>query len=304
MNESNNSTPIAASPSPTTQAISSNEGGIAAELNPLVATSTAPAPIAKSWHDELPEDLRSDETLKRFKSPADLGKSYVEARKKFGNPEKLMTIPDEADAKAWNEVYDKLGRPKDPKEYEFASVDGIDFDKEGIPQYQEMFHKLGLTKSQVTGLTKEYAAMRAQEIQKYTAQEQEQQQAELVKMKAEIGDKLEIFNNVVERTFNSINERMGGELYKKLEAKGLTHDPVILKFMYEIGKQNMDDSLRAGRGASSIGFGAGEAASKIEALKSDKAFQARLLNGDAEANKEWQSLFKIAYPPKNAYNSI
>jgi len=302
MNEDNNSTQTA-EPSAPSQAISSNDGAVAAQLNPLVGASTAPA-IAKSWHDELPEDLRSDETLKRFKSPAELGKSYVEARRKFGNPEKLMTIPEKEDVKGWNDVYDKLGRPKESKEYEFASVDGIEFDKNQIPKYQESFHKRGLTKEQAAGVTQDHIQILKQYSEEATQQEKASQQAELTKMQAEIGENLSIFNNVVERTFNSLNEKMGGKLIEKLESKGLTHDPVILKLIYEVGKMNMEDSLRSGRGPSSMGYNSADAAAKINQLQGDPAFREKMLNGDPQAKAEFAQLFKTAFPNKVNYSSI
>ncbi len=294
MNGNNNPTPPAASPASTPNPgtdPSSNPGNVTPPVTPSDG-----APVTKSWVEEhLPQEYHTDETLKRFKGIPDLAKSYLDGRKKYGDPDKLLKLPEEGDAKGWSELYDKLGRPKTAGDYEIESVEGLEYDKNLIPKYQEFFHKLDLPKAKVKELTKGYAAMRVEEHKAAAAAEQQAQQADLIKLQASLGDRLEVFNDLTDQTFRALDEKLGGRLLKKLESKGLLHDPVILEMLAEVGQQNIEDGMRAGRGKSTINMGAADAQAEIESFQNDPEMRAAILNDSHpkhhEAKKRHAELF-------------
>ena len=94
------------------------ETGSQTEAAPV--TDAAPA----SFIDTLPEDLRGEPSLRNFTDTAGLAKSYVHAQKMIG-VDKLPLPGKSATDEEWNNVYERLGRPNAPTEYDFESVEGI-----------------------------------------------------------------------------------------------------------------------------------------------------------------------------------
>jgi hypothetical protein len=108
--------------------------------------------LDESYH----EDWNS--MSQRITTPSDLAKNYVESQRAARS---AIRIPGE-DAKPedWDDIYTKLGRPKDAKEYQFSDVFGegentykvTDEDKAFRQNFAPVAHKLGLSQRQVAGL--------------------------------------------------------------------------------------------------------------------------------------------------------
>ncbi len=87
-------------------------GTVQARVDP----ASEPAANAPDWiKDWAPEDIGIVEK-KAWKSPQDLFKSYRELEKTLGQ-DKVVLPKDGADAKEWDAVYNKLGRPDTPDKY-------------------------------------------------------------------------------------------------------------------------------------------------------------------------------------------
>jgi len=54
----------------------------------------------KPWYDSLDTDLKTNPTITKFKSPAELGKSYVELQKAFGK-DKVVVPTDKSTPEEW-----------------------------------------------------------------------------------------------------------------------------------------------------------------------------------------------------------
>ena len=87
----------------------------------------------------------------RYDSPQNFAKGYIELRKSS-----VVVPKDDAKPEAWNEVYSRLGRPADPKEYKFDWGKDVPALAPAELEAQEAFrtqaHKLGLTQKQMNGL--------------------------------------------------------------------------------------------------------------------------------------------------------
>ena len=80
-------------------------------------------PQVQEWFNSLPAELQSDATLQLHKTNdlPTLAKSFLETKKMVGNS---LRIPGEqATPEEWGKVYDQLGYPKDPKDYEIPDPD-------------------------------------------------------------------------------------------------------------------------------------------------------------------------------------
>jgi hypothetical protein len=134
--------------------------------------STEAAPIKVSdWTSSLNDDLKGYAQVKGFKDPQTVLDSYRGLEKLMGAPkDRLLKLPEKADAPEWNDIYSKLGRPSDPKEYKFDGVEGVDPKLEGWAR--ENFHKLGLSQKQGESLLKSYRELETVESQAQTEQKQ------------------------------------------------------------------------------------------------------------------------------------
>ena len=96
------------------------------------ASAAAVAP-AQSFRDSLPEDLRTNPSLKNINDVGSLAKSYVHAQRMVG-ADKIPLPGSNSTDDDWIKVYDKLGRPADIKDYDVTMPDM--FDGNGFHQKQ------------------------------------------------------------------------------------------------------------------------------------------------------------------------
>ena len=109
------------------------------------ASAAAVAP-AQSFRDSLPEDLRSNPSLKNINDVGSLAKSYVHAQRMVG-ADKIPLPGSNSTDDDWIKVYDKLGRPADIKDYDVTMPEM--FDGNG---FRESIHAAGLNQKQAASV--------------------------------------------------------------------------------------------------------------------------------------------------------
>ncbi|WP_414902467.1 hypothetical protein ACMT1E_04355 [Sphingomonas flavalba] len=110
---------------------------------------------APEWLGALPDDLRGDATLSRYKSVEELGRAHIEAHKVAKS--KLTVPAANAAPEAWGAVFDALGRPADAAGYGLTPGEGQS--PEALGEFAGLAHKLGLLPAQAKALA-EYDAQR------------------------------------------------------------------------------------------------------------------------------------------------
>lgn len=246
-------------------------------------------PTAADWLTGLNEDSRGYAELKGFKDPGSVLESYRNLEKLTGVPkERLLKLPEKDEDPAWGEVYTRLGRPAKPEEY------GIEAAKEGgDPAFAEWarkaFHGQNLTKKQAQSLAtqfNEYAAsvQKSQET-KLTQDLQAQDQA----LRGEWGAAYDQNADVVDKAAEAfgVDEKQLKGLRDALGGAG------AMKFLFNIGSKLGEGTFVTGGKSGGMGPGVlspAGAKAKISQLQGDVDFRKRLLNGDAQAKKEWDDL--------------
>lgn len=131
--------------------------------------------LVDNWQTHAPEGyegLREDKSLGTLKSLWDMGKSYVHVRKQV--PLDKTAIPnDNWGDDEWNEWHKAGGRPETAADYAMARDENIPEElmpKEMIDGYQELFHKIGLSKKQSDAINEYNTGQMLAEIS--TAQQQ------------------------------------------------------------------------------------------------------------------------------------
>ena len=121
-----------------------------------VKGADTPAPQTSSWKDSISEVYRNDPNIEKFTEADSLAKSYINAVKMIGQ-DKIAIPNNNSTDEAWNEVYDKLGRPESAEKYSLdAKSKVVSLDESAVKQFAETSHKLGLNNKQAQGLLEFY----------------------------------------------------------------------------------------------------------------------------------------------------
>ena len=124
------------------------------ETKPEVTTTTTTT--TSSWKDSISEQYRNDPNIEKFTEIDALAKSYINATKMIGQ-DKVVIPTNNSTEEAWNEVYDKLGRPESAEKYSLdAKSEVVNFDEAAIKSFAEQSHKLGLNNKQAQGILEFY----------------------------------------------------------------------------------------------------------------------------------------------------
>lgn len=277
-------------------------------------SASTPEPIGIS--EQLPEDLRDNETLAQFKDVASLAKSYVEARSMMGGMVRipgqdagteqleefyskldqipgLMRAPNPEDTDAMEQFYNKMGRPESADGYTLEAPEGMEFDVEQQAAFRELAHKAGLTNAQVQQL-KDFEAQRIQASQE--AQVVERQHAE--KALQEIwGNDMSNRLQGAKATFRHYSEQYP-EAAAQLEAVA-GNNPVLLMLMSEMGKTLTEAGTIQGINTPQYGLSPTEARAQIAEIMGNPAhayFAEPGTQSHNEAVERMQRLYQAAYP--------
>lgn len=245
------------------------------------------------WFKNFNDDLKGYVQTKGFKDPQAVVESYKNFEKLMGAPkDKLLKLPEKADAPEWNDVYAKLGRPADAKEYKF------DLPKESDPAFEawarENFHKLGLTKNQAENLMKGYVELSTNQAKLSTEARQTELKAQEDSLKKEWGSAFDQNTQVAKKAATQFG--IDGKMIDTLEA-AMGYDGVM-KFLQNIGSKIGEASYvgsNSPKGFSGI-LTPEQARNEINELKKDNDFTKKWATGDVESRRKMEQLHKWAYP--------
>ena len=130
-------------------------------------TTTTPTTTTNesNWRDSLPDELKMDASLLKFNDVPSLAKSYVNAQRLIG-ADKIALPSEHATDDEWLEVYDRLGRPQDAKNYDLK-YEG-ESDDQLIGAFAETAHGLGLNNKQAQGLLEFYNKLATDSVESMT----------------------------------------------------------------------------------------------------------------------------------------
>ena len=143
--------------------------------------ATAPAEQSSSWKNSISEEFRKDPSIEKFTEIDALAKSYINATRMIGQ-DKIVIPTKNSTQEAWDEAYEKLGRPESPDKYNLKiESDVINMDENAIKSFAEQSHKLGLNSKQAEGILDFYknnmeGSAQQSKIDTETAQAQSEQE--------------------------------------------------------------------------------------------------------------------------------
>lgn len=288
----------AAAPAATPAGQSQAPSAPAPTATPQILTGDqSPAPQQTSWLDGLPDDLKGNPSLAKFKDINGLAKSYSEMEKMMGKP-RLEAPSENWKPEQWSDLYNKLGRPSTPDEYKF-NLEGIPQDRidtEMQKYFAEKMHGSGLTQKQAESLHKEFVSYQMNREQAQQKVIEARNEQAFNQLKQEWGDK---FDANADSAFRAAREFGGQELSQLLQESGLGNHPTLVKMFAKIGGMMAEDTVR-GRGSNStFNQSPATALAEITAMKMDKdmmaAFNNRSHPGHKEVVDKWNKLHNMAY---------
>lgn len=263
------------------------------------ATATTPAWYAgadaeiighiqnRGWHEKTPAE-----------AAVEAAKAHREAEKFLGVPkEQLLRVPkDAADEAGWNDVYSRLGQPKDAKEYDFTGLKqgeaDLELDTADADWLRGVANKLHLSKDAARQL--------ALEIDKHGSEgvttQATEHQAALVVEKAELaknwGPNMDL--NLLAARQGAVKLGFDADTVGKLE--GVVGYGKIMEALRRVGAAGTEAGFVANSGAGQGGAGVTtreQAVARRSELMNDADWGKRYMGGDTAAVREMTSLNTI-----------
>lgn len=275
--------------------------GVAA-ANPATAALTAepvaaPAPAvaaaaaAENWYKDMPADHHPYIANKGWKGPNDVLESYVNLEKLMGADKagNAVVLPKENATPAERDAfYAKMGRPEKPENYDFKLPEGTPKDLANAAAAE--FHKAGLSKSQGETVAQWYQQQEKAAQAAYIARSDREMQQLQQEYGADYPNKTEIGRRGA-RVLGIDN----ATLEKMEQAMGTA---TMMKMFIKVG-ENAAEGSSPGSTSSTTAMGGltpSSARSRIETLKTDSSFMAKLLSPNPKVRDEakgvWEDLHK------------
>jgi len=133
---------------------------------------------------QLPEEIREHPSLQSINDVGNLGLSYVNAQRLIGADK--IPLPKNPTEDDLNNIYSKLGRPEQPSGYAIQA-DGQILTETDVNTYTDIAHKLGLSKTQASGILDYYRSSIQQTTEAMSKDSEQQRQQIEQNLKAEWG---------------------------------------------------------------------------------------------------------------------
>lgn len=251
------------------------------------------------WRHTLPEDIRSDESLKLFNDVPTLAKSYVHARKQIG-ADKVALPSKHATPEDHQAFYDALGRPKleeykpnIPKDSKFVSP-------ELVGKLAPIAHKAGIMPAQLEAVLGFYESEQATAAVEQTKALETSIKAGMDGLKTEWGKAFDQRAQWAKRYVDEHGTPALKEFFK--ENRAASWNPELIKILAKAGEATFkEDGITAGPGGGNL-LDPSQALQKYNSIIMDMKHPYNLVehpNHDA-AVKEVHAIFEMAYPKTEA----
>ena len=248
-----------------------------------------------SWRSSLSEELRDNPSFSKFKDVDSLAASYVNLQSHLGRDKIAKPVTDSD----WDDVYEFLGRPESPEEYEVALPEGLpeeialQFNDETLSSFKQEAHKLGLNADQVKSLIAWQAGSMGSQHDAYKGMVDESMEQGETALKAEWG---RAYDQNIEFARKAFEEYGGEQLAAKMESSGLGNDPDVLKAFANIAKTTMADNDLAGPSSGTrMALTPDEAKAEASTIMAHPAYMDRHHPEHVSMVKKVQGLFNQAY---------
>lgn len=223
--------------------------------------------IQYSYPEGFDETLKGNPTLLKYADDKGqfnvpkIMKSLVHATGMIGKDK--VTLPDETWTEdQYSELYNKLGRPADIKEYDVKNnvADGIEANPDFFNSLKETAYTAGLAPKQAQKMADFFNNFLGQSVAQNNEMAQASYEKDLNSLKNEWGD---AFERKTQRAFSALEQFASKEEIAAMKARGLLDNSLVTKLFDKIAEGMSEDSLQV-KGGNTFGLTATEAASEID----------------------------------------
>lgn len=249
------------------------------------------------WMQDLPDDLREDGSLAKFKDVASLGKAYKHMESFRGQS---ISIPEERNAESMGPIWDKLGRPESPDGYEYeppGKIDTGEYNFENQKEFLTQAHEQGFTKDQASFVLDYYNNMAfdsINDIQNFQAKVVADNTTALQK---EWGTAYDENLSMAVRAFD---EFASDEDREFLGSNNLDSNPTLIRLFHKVGTVLSEGSFTGNVGGNRM-LSPVVAESEIQAIRNDashplnEAYHSADHPDHQKAIAEMEKLYNLAY---------
>lgn len=219
--------------------------------------------------DWLPEDMRGNEGLKKFHAGGvkALADSYLNLEKAFQGKIPDDKSTDEERGAFWNQ----LGRPETAEGYTIKKPDnlpeGVEWSEDNVKAAAAVAHKAGLTQAQFEDLV----AFDTQRTLNALADGEAGVKADIAATVAGLKKMWGAsYDEKVQGASLATKTFAGDELWGKMEAAGLTSNPLVIELMAEVSKGLQEGRRVQGTPSADLTLTPEEAAKEQKAIATDK----------------------------------
>lgn len=191
-----------------------------------------------SW---IPEELKTQKTLHKFKEPNAVFKSYVELEKKI-NAKGVILPNEKSTPEEWNSYYKTIGRPDSPDGYKLNN-EGVTVDENLQKAAVTMFHEAGLNNKQADILNSKWNALQKELADSQAKQVEQMQQKVTAEFKKEWGNNFDIN---LKKADDAGHRVFGKGFMDALLATGLNNSPDVIKGLHKLSTVIGEHSFTTG----------------------------------------------------------
>ena len=268
-------------------------------LPPAAPAAAAPAmgtPFQwpDKWKENLPEDIRGEESLKLVGDIPTLAKNYIHAQKLVGS-DKIPLPGKHATEDDWKAVYKKLGMPDNVDGYTMDMPKDIQFKDEFVKGLKETALKNGILPKQMAPLLDWFAKTTTADVAKQNEATKAARTQALGVLKTEWG---EAYTKKLSLAQKALEKFGDNSLVKLLNDTGLGDDPRFIKFFAWAGEPLKSDSIPDGQAIDGSVLTPMEAQKQYNQILSDGAhpYYNASHPGHKTAVEEMRVLFGLAFP--------
>jgi len=266
---------------------------------PSVAVET-PAEVASGsgsrseFLQQLPEEIREHPSLQSINDVGNLGLSFVNAQRLIGADK--LPLPKNPTEDDLSNIYSRLGRPNEPSGYALQA-DGQMLSESDVNTVSDVFHKLGLSKTQANGILDYYRSSIQQTTEAMTKDAAQQKNNVEQKLKAEWGAD---YDAKVQMANQAVSDIVGKDLLD-IELKDGTkvgNHPAFIKAFSNFAefKRSVTKEDTISENAVNYRMSPADAQAKIDAIMQDKShayWNRKDTIGRQKAVQEVQDLYEM-----------
>lgn len=202
-----------------------------------------------NWREMIPAELAQDPSLASIKDFPSLVKGYISAQSMIGAEKIALPAGKNDTPEYWSQVFDKLGRPKDPDGYQVKLPakekipEGIEINEDRLKGFKTLAHEVGLLPGQVQKLIDWHMGEVLKDFQGFTAGAEKAYEAGVAAMRERFGAKADEMVDVANRVLKTFG---GSPEEISLIAEKYGNDPLITGLLAQIGVSMRESSLVRG----------------------------------------------------------